>query len=714
MQFHLAKNEVEEAHSILNTAIKAVPNSAIIHYTLGCQLAEKEAHAESTQQFQLAYTLQPKNADYIRALGKSYSQSGHWHEAEELYKKALVTNPFDTNLLHAYGLSLIKQDLKAEAVVPYQKLIELQPNDVEIYIEFSELIIEDLTGGLSVTPEKQEQIDLLQFNRDALENALDRIRTSWILQLYLAETLLKLDERDASREFFALLSEHIYELPVEYHWRVNYGLGLTSGENGQIEVALAALQEAANQNPNLYQIHQQLAEAYYRANLGQSAIQAAQQALAINPRDTANLIWYADFCTRSNELPEALSTLDALLKMQPENVDLRIKLGALQLKTGLVDQAIDTFKRLVTEQKLRPVQFQQIAQLLAGAGEYGEAITFLKIGIQVDPTNALPLLLDLVQYEQQSGDISSALNTVDQAIALDETNTKLQVVKADLLAFARQFDGAISTLEQVVTTEGTVSDSTNEQPEFSTYEMNLRLAHLYRLTGNMNHAKEALTKCQMVLEDDPQVKFMLLDIAYNQVDFKKVVANVQSEDQPNIDSGLFGEAGTILSVMAYQEMFEIETARKIAESASLSSKWHLWKIALDLISQNRGQLDTKSIEAVRQEFEGLTLKDIEQLIPDAGKINNLLPNIPAYNALKTSPSLYLTMALAMAQSSAYESAFGLLDELRDAFPFEVTPIFNIAKVITIQAEEFRMLDLAKVNRHLPASEFPLLGHIRDL
>jgi tetratricopeptide (TPR) repeat protein len=713
VNYHLANKERDKALEILATAIKAVPNSAVLHYQLGCQYSEEDANSEAIQQFAQAYSIDPKNQEYIKALGKSYTSTGLWDEAEEIYRKAAKQYPFDQNILRSFGQVLLKQNKKDEALSTYRDLVDLHPAEVEVYLELSRLVVEDLTGGIgSPAATDENQIEILGFTRDTLEGAMDRTPQNWVLQLYLAEVLAKLNEREQSRDYFILLSEHIIEMPLDYRWRVNYGLGLSSGELGDYEVALAALQEAANQNPTSFQIHQQLAEAYLRANLAQSAVQAAQQALSINPKDSENLIWYAEFCTRSNELPEALSTLDALLKIQPDNIDLRIKLGSLQLKTNLVDQAKETFRKLLSDNKMRAIHYQQIGQHLASAGEFSEAIGFLKLGIQAEPQASLPLLLDLVQYEQKSGDISSALQTVEQAIGLDPQNVKLQVVKADMLAFAKDYETAIQTLElslgslpQTADENSAVQMLANQQ----LYEIYLRLTYLYRKTGALIQSESFAQKCQTVQDGDPEAGYLLADLEFNQLRYAEAQQSLKNVSPDLSDFGKLAELAGMLQVMAYHENNDTVAGRKIFEKLNLGSRWYMWKSALDIVTLDRSKLDLKTAEAMRHELDGLGLADLMQLVPSRELKFHILPNLPVYDPMTFSPTLGLIIAMAAAQCGGFETAQSILDSLRDQFPYEVSPVFAIARVYTIQAEQQRILEKTKVCKHLPASDSLSLG-----
>ncbi len=707
--YHLASGNKEKAVEILNTAIKAVPNAASLNHLLGCQYLEDGANSEAIPLFEKAYRIDPKNLDYIRTYGESLQNAGQWMDAEAVYNRAAKTYPFDQSILFAHAKSLLKLNKKTEALIPMQHLVELHPTGSDVYLVFGHLVLDDLIPDYDqVQQDDVETISLLDYSRDILQDASDREPLNSHLRLLLAENLAKLGEKEAARQIFASLTEQILTLPADIRWRVSYGLGMTSGQMGEFEVALAALQEAANQNPENFLIHQQLAEAYLRANLDQSALQVAQQALSINPKDPDNLIWYAEFCTRSHDLHEALSTLDAIIKIQPDNVDLRIKLGAMQIQVGEIEIAKATFKKLAGEIKLTSAQYQQIATQMAAQKEYQEAIGYLRLGIQEYPQTSLPLLMDLVQNEQKMGDLPSALNTLETAIGLDPQNRLLQIVKADMLAFGGSADEAIITLEQV----NQLAETSPDDPALNLEQRHgilLRLAYLYRKTGAIQKAVEIAELCLQEYPGESEVTYLLADIAFHQLNFEKSRALLDK-------SGILLEPQSQLVEMASILRSAIELAEgnsnaagSAYQSRNLNSRWYLWKSALDILTSSEDQLDLKTLSSVQNELNGLTLVEVDHLLPARDKHQNKLPDVPTYDPLSSSPLLGTIIADAAALTGSYETAHLLFDQLRDRYPYEIYPVFAISKLYVKQAEEYRLADQLHLRHHLPPSDSLSVG-----
>lgn len=705
VNFHTANENLDKAFSILQTAVKAVPNSAKLNFSLGTQLFKNGSASEAIPLFQKAAAIDPTNLEFVRTLAESYQKTGQWQEAEDIYADLAKKFPSDQTILLDYAKTLIKINRKSDALLPLQQLVDLNPVGTEAYMLLGQLVVDDLTPDADqINPNDAETIALLDYSRDVIQNASVREPSETRFILLLAEILTKMGEKEAAQKLFASLTEQINSLPENLRWRVSYGLGITSGQMGEFEVALAALQEAAQQNPQNMQIHQQLAEAFIKANLSQSALQAAQQALAIDPRDPDNLIWYANFCIRSHDLPEALSTMDAIIKIQPENSNLRIQLGAMHLQAGDLKNARHTFDRLIAENKLSPGQFQQMAQLLADNKEYVDAASILKQGIQQDPQSSLPLLMDLVQYEQKAGDISSALNTLETAIAMDPGNVYLQVIKADMFAFEGIYGDAILTLEGILNTISP-DGSTNHPFEFRSSVL-LRLAFLYRKAGEF---EKAATAARSILEFEPdsaEANYILADLASQALDFTNLQTQLSSS-QSSMENG--SQASDMLVLLNIYMSQLAGTNLYQNDTLALNNRWYLWNTALENISQPADRRDEQSLQSLTTELENINLDEIDLLLPTRGNQDALLPDVPAYDILMSSPIPYLVLAEAATITGLYDTAYELLNQTRDRFPLDTLPVYCLARLYVIQAEDFRLYESVKIKKHLPPSDSLSLG-----
>ncbi len=83
--------------------------------------------------------------------------------------------------------------------------------------------------------------------------------------------------------------------------------------------------------------------------------------------------------------------------------------------------------------------------------------------------------------------------------------------------------------------------------------------------------------------------------------------------------------------------------------------------------------------------------------------------MPIYDPMSSSPLLATIIAEAAASTGSYETAHMILEQMRDRFPYEIHPVFSIAKLYTQQAEEYRLADMLHIRRHLPPADSLTLG-----
>ena len=404
---------------------------------MGDHYIEEGSYAESIPYLRKAFVLEPGNSRFALKLGTTLQNVGQLDEAINVYQEALALLPDDTGLLDAYTNALIACSRNAETVEPLLRLIAQHPSDIKPYLDLA-------AYALSIKDNKNPLLDL-ETIEPILQEGLQLDPENITGRLLYADLLAATEREELAKEIYVSLSEDV-NLPIDTRWKVNYGLGVMSTKLGQMDIALAALEEAGLQNPSNFEIHQKLAETYASANLPNAAIEFAQAALAIAPSDLGNLIWYSEFCTKVGDIPEALSSLDAAIKQQPEKAELRLKLGELQLRMKDIAAAKKTFQELIANGRLNASLIRQVARNLVEAGELDEAIHYLKFGIDQDPVSSLPLLLDLVKYEEKTGNVSNAVDSIDRAIAIDPENIGLQVIKADILAHSGQYQLAIDCI----------------------------------------------------------------------------------------------------------------------------------------------------------------------------------------------------------------------------------------------------------------------------
>ena len=200
------------------------------------------------------------------------------------------------------------------------------------------------------------------------------------------------------------------EATAAYHFLVARQLEST----GKIDEAIAALQKALTLAPESAELRAELAGMYARQDRAVEALDAAEDALKRDPNNReANRILGSIMAVLSEQKrplrpgddPSQYVTraISALEKARGDGADLNLllTLGRLQLRTGQLDKAIVSLRRIFEEQP----QYTDGAMLLAaaqeGAGRIDDAIATIEGGLQFNPTYFRGLVKLTQLYEQQ-------------------------------------------------------------------------------------------------------------------------------------------------------------------------------------------------------------------------------------------------------------------------------------------------------------------------
>jgi tetratricopeptide (TPR) repeat protein len=686
--YYASQGDSAKSIDILRSGLHTCPESSAICTMLGDQYAAIGAYTDALPYTMRSLELEPANVNLIFKAGSMLQLVGKTSSALSIYRKALDISPNHPGLLQAYATALIASGDQVSAYEPLLVLVAQKPGQITPYL--------DLVSSAIAVYKLRGDIDLQKI-QEYLHAGLE-IQPDHPLALLLDADLNTLLGRYslANTSYRALAESPL--LTEDMRWRINYGIGLTSAHLGQVDTALAALEEAGNLNPKNYEIQQKLAETYLVSGLQKAALDAAQLALSILPEDTTNLLWYSDFCQKSGDIPEAISALQSAITQQPQNITLHLQLGSLQIKLGEKDAAVQTFTRLVDEGKLSSEQVKEAAARLAEEDLTAEAIQLLHNSIQQDPANALSLLMDLASYEKKDGNAQRAIAAIEQAIQLDSTDINLILQKVDLLAFAGDTSNALAVLQNLL--DGSAAAAAENAPDITPYlaTIHLRKAFLHRANGDLLSALQNTEEASQLGSNEPAVWYLIADLKFNLLDFagaRQALEHIQE------DTSEVFEPAVLLSRLIAAELFESQPDAD-NPSTSQSSRWQLWSAAFD--SQNNPSLSYDDV-AIFAELDGHSWEKIYADLPLAELHPAELPNITVYNLVTTAPTLLYPLINACLRHKLFKAGAWLIEQLEQAFSLEPAIHLYQMKAYTYQAESAQVFDRLLVTAHAMDAQY---------
>lgn len=431
-QKYLADGKLDKARVEFANALQIAPNDAQARYLYG-RIAEKLGDPRTAaSMFQAAIDVNPGDVGARTELARLYVFSGRADQALELLKPALASRPDDPELLtvRAAARSALKDD--AGARLDAERAVQLAPS--------SEGALATLAGLYVRQGQPQRAIELLHA-------ALRRTPDSIELHQVLASCYLSVgNDREAEEEL----------------------LDLVRMRPGELRARL------------------QLAALYLRGKRPDDAERALKDAAAALPESNEAKLAYADFAAAELPSARAEAALGELIRREPRNYDLQLRLGAVQQRAGETQRATETYRSIIShdpegpkgvsardriaaidvmtrnfaaaqpllEEVLRLNPSDTDALTLRGnlslaRGDPVAAIADLRAALRGQP-GAVPVLRSLARAHLANKSPALAEESLRSALAAAPHDVDVQVDLGELLTRTHRFEEAVTLLEETV------------------------------------------------------------------------------------------------------------------------------------------------------------------------------------------------------------------------------------------------------------------------
>jgi tetratricopeptide (TPR) repeat protein len=440
-KLHRGKGNLQDALNTLRAAILAVPESAEVYLYLSKLCFEMGLFAEGVPLLKKAKTLESTSPKVALELSESLLSLDYIEDGRFVLEVAREKWPQDANIAHAYGKVLISTGNILDAVPALQDAIQYGQPNADWLVLYAETLLRSC-GSISIDPES------LGKARQALAEALKLDPENFVGRLLMAEVLAGNGENEEAYQIYLLLVDSREGRSEKWHSRVQKGFGKLALALGQIETALAALQDVALSMPDDLDLQQLLAEAFYQADLKQEALQVARFALKLAPDDLKNISWFMDMMVRLDRYDEAITALEAATDLAPDYPDYWIRMAELQSRTGDLMGVHHTLSMLLTLDRLSVDHLQRAAKTFLQLGEFEPALTCLEKAVGLAKGPQPVLLFDLAALYQNGGRSDEALETIRKACELESDNSYIYIFQADVLALSGQYQLSLDSLDQ--------------------------------------------------------------------------------------------------------------------------------------------------------------------------------------------------------------------------------------------------------------------------
>jgi tetratricopeptide (TPR) repeat protein len=132
------KNEHDKAEQVLRTILKNDPENELSVEQLTQLLMDEGKSAEAVSLLE-GITSHSPSPVLLDLLGDAYTQAHELPKAEDAYRKAMELDPSELSHQRGLGQTLLAEEKYAEALMVYQKISDLMPDDSDVYLRMAQI-----------------------------------------------------------------------------------------------------------------------------------------------------------------------------------------------------------------------------------------------------------------------------------------------------------------------------------------------------------------------------------------------------------------------------------------------------------------------------------------------------------------------------------------------------------------------------------------------
>lgn len=349
---YMNQENYKEAINTFNRISKLSPEYSQTYFRLGAinlKLKEIDKGIINTKK---AINLFPYDEFYHELLGDLYFANKNYDQAISSYEKASELFPEDGEYPLKISRVYSTQGRMTEAIQELEKAIKLNPNDSFYYSRLADIYLD-----------KNQYDDALKYYQKSFS----------------------LDKNEYA--YYEILD--VYENQKNYELATNWLKNIPASLKG-----------------DMARYYIEFASLYLKQDKFEEGIKAAQQSIAINPKDDNSHSILAKLYLKQNRYEEAIKEYEIANKLQPDNYYFyqiaSIYFGALKKTDKALDVYKEGYKFNTKDIFYMTVYLDKISNILVSQKKYDQALKMYELAIDKNPTNKdLVYALNAFYFQQK-------------------------------------------------------------------------------------------------------------------------------------------------------------------------------------------------------------------------------------------------------------------------------------------------------------------------
>lgn len=350
--------------------------------------------------------------------------------------------PENEEIAQAFAAQLIKNGKHTEAKTVLQaKLSQVQSN-TPTALTYAEAVVGmdvHFSGEpKSISAQEMEKVEAIVGRY--LEQDSDHTHA----QLVKAELLVSKKNYAEAFTLYSRLLEKQTTVDKSLWERIQAGFAQTAAFMGKFEVALAAIKQAVDSQPEWVGLRKIMANIYGLAGEISDALVQAERVLDVAPQIVESALWFADFASGLGKSDTAEDKLTTIIEMKSDDLLLRLKLAEMKIKNGKSVDALELMEAIKTSLSVESSETELLsaAKLYDSIHDVDAALNCLEFRSQ--SYASLSASLDLAGYDYMQGHFAESGQELGK---INDPSDLVQCLKADVLVKTGELDKAISLVQ---------------------------------------------------------------------------------------------------------------------------------------------------------------------------------------------------------------------------------------------------------------------------
>lgn len=424
---------------------------------LACVYDEMGKLDDALRMLDIAAECDPRDPAIAFGMGFCCERKGDTAGAIAKYRRAIALCPQLRNAYERLAAIAVRQKDWDEAAACYEKLTEMDPDDLEARLLLANLYLQD---GRPDDAVEQYQRALL-VDPEANEGGVEAV-----------DRMTAVDDFDGA---IAAMEELVQRYPGMAVFHVH--LGDLYAKTGRDEQALESYRAALLTQPHFLEATVKLGTQYLRKHQYVDAAQTFNRAIELNDRLMTAFVGLGVAQQRSGQVEEAQATLDLAASLEPSTTLLFAETARLQVRAesgsgangngepkaaddgagapgpdDLLAETVRRHRQAVDENPSHADLQYRYGLLLRQIGEYEAAIVAFRNAIRINPHYS-KALIKLGISLKEVGEVDEAIGCFHRALTLSDDFVDVHYQLGLLYAQRNQFDLAVEQFEQVLASQ---------------------------------------------------------------------------------------------------------------------------------------------------------------------------------------------------------------------------------------------------------------------